>query len=70
MVRLQVTMESGGLRGSRHAQHPIREHMAARYRPLQQVSIFMFPAVYLLYIAECFEREAESKRYESLYIDR
>ena len=34
LVRLQVTMESGGLRRSRHAQHPVGEHMAARYRPL------------------------------------
>lgn len=38
LVRLQVAMESGGLRRRRHAQHPVGEHLASGYRPLQQVS--------------------------------
>lgn len=38
LVRLQVAMESGGLRRRRHAKHPLGEHLATGYRPLQQVS--------------------------------
>jgi hypothetical protein len=38
LVRLQVAVESGGLRRRRHAQHPLGEHLASGYRPLQQVS--------------------------------
>lgn len=38
MVRLQVKMGSGGIRWRQDASRSIREHLAARYRPLQQVS--------------------------------
>lgn len=38
MVRLQVKMGSGGIRRCQDASRSIREHLAARYRPLQQVS--------------------------------
>lgn len=39
MERLQTEMESGRLWRRRHAARPIRTHLAARHRTVQQVSI-------------------------------
>ena len=44
MVRLQAEMGPRGVRRRQDAPRPVREHLAARYRPLQQVSLLnQFP---------------------------
>lgn len=47
MVRLQTAMGAEGIRRSSHVTRAVRPHMAARYSPLQQVSL---PAVSLFNI--------------------
>ena len=39
MVRLQAEMGPRGVRRRQDAPRPVREHLAARYRALQQVTI-------------------------------